>query len=164
MSNHRTPGSDRSEQTMTVNQPTRSGDVNQGSLSATAEQSADPLLPTLDDGITLLDIEGTRGVPIIQSLVLDHLMFQEGPAFWIDSNGYATTTSLARLSPSQQLLDRIHVARGFTIYQHFGVLCDLPTAINQHIRQTLGSDTTREDTNSSQNTDTTSLTPTLIVA
>ncbi|MFB6253237.1 MAG: hypothetical protein ABEI06_01340, partial [Halobacteriaceae archaeon] len=89
MSNNRTPGSDRSEQTMTVNQPTRGADVNQNSLSATAEQSADPLLPTLDDGITLLDIEGTRGVPIIQSLVLDHLMFQEGPAFWIDSNGYA---------------------------------------------------------------------------
>jgi hypothetical protein len=37
------------------------------------------------------------------------------------------------------MLDRIHVARGFTAYQHYSALCDLPSAMNQHVQQsTLG--------------------------
>jgi len=88
----------------------------------------------LDDGITLLDVEGGRGVPILQSLVLDHLLLNDGPAFWVDANGHATTATLAQISPSQRLLDRIHVARGFTAYQHYGAVCDLPTAVNKSIR------------------------------
>ncbi|QIO25180.1 hypothetical protein G9465_22825 (plasmid) [Haloarcula sp. JP-L23] len=93
------------------------------------------LLPSLDDGITLLDVEGGRGVPIPQSLVLDHLLLHDGPAFWVDANGHATTTTtLARIAPSQRLLDRIHVTRGFTAYQHYGAVCDLPTAVNKVIQ------------------------------
>ena len=76
------------------------------------------LLPSLDPGITLLDIESGRGVPLLQSLVLDHLLLHNGPAFWIDAKGYATTTTLSRIAPSQRLLNRIHVARGFTVHQH----------------------------------------------
>jgi len=61
------------------------------------------LLPQLDDGITLLDVEGGRGVPILQSLVLDHLLLlHDGPAFWVDANGHATTATLAQISPSQR--------------------------------------------------------------
>jgi len=124
-----------------VNQPTRGADRNQQSLSETANQPpGDFLFPTLDDGITLLDIESGRGVPIVQSLVLDQLLLSDGPAFWVDANGYATTTSLAQLLPSQRLLDRIHVARGFTAYQHYGTLCDLPKAVNRHIRETTTAD------------------------
>ena len=67
------------------------------------------LLPSLEKGITLLDVKGSRGVPILQSLVLDHLLLHDGPAFWVDANGRATTT-LAQIAPSQRLLDRIHVA------------------------------------------------------
>jgi len=92
------------------------------------------LLPQLEDGITLLDVEGGRGVPILQSLVLDHLLLHDGPAFWVDANGHATTTTLAQIAPSQRLLNRIHVARGFTAYQHYGAVCDLPTAVNQYIQ------------------------------
>jgi hypothetical protein len=83
------------------------------------------LFPSLTEGITLLDIEGKRGVPVIQSLVLDHLLMTDGPAFWVDTNGYATTTSMARLALSHRLLNRIHVARGFTAYQHYSIVCDL---------------------------------------
>jgi len=68
------------------------------------------LLPSLDGGITLLDVEGGRGVPILQSLVLDHLLLHDGPALWVDANGHPTTT-LARIVFSQRLLDRIHVVR-----------------------------------------------------
>jgi SOS-response transcriptional repressor LexA len=58
----------------------------------------------------------------------------DGPAFWVDANGHATTTSMAQLSPSRRLLERIRVARGFTAYQHFGAICNLPLAVNRHIR------------------------------
>jgi len=63
------------------------------------------LLPQLDDGIMLLDVEGGRDVPILQSLVLDHLLLHDGSAFWVDANGHATTTTLAQIVPSQRLLD-----------------------------------------------------------
>ena len=105
------------------------------SLADQADPATDEmLLPQLDDGITLLDVEGGRGVPILQSLVLDHLLLHDGPAFWVDANGHATTTTLAQIAPSQRLLNRIHVARGFTAYQHYGAVCDLPTAANKSIR------------------------------
>ena len=44
---------------LAVNQPTRGADRNQQSLSETVDQPPDEFLfPSLDDGITLLDIEG----------------------------------------------------------------------------------------------------------
>jgi hypothetical protein len=122
------------------------------------------LLPSLEGGITLLDVEGDRGVPILQSLVLDHLLLHDGPAFWIDANGHATTTTLAQIAPSQRLLNRIHVARGFTAYQHYGAVCDLPTAVNQSIQTSTadsGIDCRREP---GRDEGTSSHTPALIVA
>ena len=118
-----------------VDRPTRGADRNRD-LVERADPATDELLfPALEDGITLLDVDGGRGVPILQSLVLDHLLLNEGPAFWVDADGHATTTALARLAPSRRLLDRIRVARGFTAYQHYGAICDLPTAVNRAIQQ-----------------------------
>jgi len=109
-----------------------------------ADQATDDiLLPSIADGITLLDVEGSRGVPILQSLVLDHLLRHDGPAFWVDANGHATTTTLARIAPSQRLLNRIHVARGFTGYQHYGAICDLPAAVNKSIQESTTDDSLR---------------------
>jgi len=90
-------------------------------------------LPSLDPGLTVLDIDGGRGVPVIHALVLDHLLLADGPAFWVDARGYATTTTLARVSPSHRLLERIHVARGFTPYQHYGAITDLPAAVTTQL-------------------------------
>jgi len=122
------------------------------------------LLPSFDDGVTLLDVEGGRGVPILQSIVLDHLLLHDGPAFWVDTNGHATTTTLSRIAPSQRLLDRIHVARGFTAYQHYGAVCDLPAAVNQSIQDTApdGSPCRRQSRNADE--DASPHTPSLIVA
>jgi hypothetical protein len=64
--------------------------------------------------------------------VLDHLLMHDGPAFWVDSQGYATTTTFARIAPSRRLLDRIYLARGFTAYQHFATVDDLPEAIERY--------------------------------
>ena len=120
---------------LAVEQPTRGADHNQ-SLADQADPATEKmLLPSLNDGITLLDIDSGRGVPILQSLVLDHLLLHDGPAFWVDANGHATTTTLAQIAPSRRLLDRIHVARGFTAYQHYGAVCDLPAAVNQSIQE-----------------------------
>jgi len=122
------------------------------------------LLPSLEDGITLLDVDGDRGVPILQSLVLDHLLFHDGPAFWIDANGHATTATLTQIVPSQRLLNRIHVARGFTAYQHYGAVCDLPTAVNKSIQMSTADARAAGRGAPSRDEDTSPHTPALIVA
>jgi len=149
---------------LAVDQPTRGADRNR-TLADQADPASDELLlPSLDDGITLLDVDGGRGVPILQSIVLDHLLLHDGPAFWVDANGHATTTTLSRIAPSQRLLDRIHVARGFTAYQHYGAVCDLPTAVNQSIRDTTIDGSPRSRQSSRGDEDASPHTPSLIVA
>jgi len=50
---------------LAVDQPTRGADRNR-SLADQADPATDEmLLPQLDDGITLLDVEGNRGVPMV---------------------------------------------------------------------------------------------------
>jgi hypothetical protein len=119
---------------LAVDQPTRGADRNRSLADQAGPTTDEMLLPSLDDGITLLDVEGSRGVPILQSLVLDHLLLHGGSAFWVDANGHATTTILAQIAPSQRLLNRIHIARGFTAYQHYGAVCDLQSAVNEIIQ------------------------------
>lgn len=119
---------------LAVDQPTRGADRNRSLADQADPATNEILLPSLGDGITLLDVEGGRGVPILQSLVFGHLLLHDGPAFWVDANGHATTTTLAQIALSQRLLNRIHVARGFTAYQHCGSICDLPSAVNKSIQ------------------------------
>lgn len=103
--------SSSSSRPLAVNRPTRGSERNQDLVNKADSSSDDLLLPSLNDSITLLDVDGSRGVPILQPLVLDHLLLHNGPAFWVDANGHATTTTLAQIAPSQRLLNRIHVAR-----------------------------------------------------
>ena len=149
---------------LAVDQPTRGADRNRILADQADPATDDMLLPSLDKGITLLDVEGSRGVPILQSLVLDHLLLHDGPAFWVDANGHATTTTLARIAPSRRLLDRIHVARGFTAYQHYGAVCDLPTAVNTEIQSSSAESGTTGRRTASRDGDTSPHTPALIVA
>ena len=157
MRDHATPNRSAADQ------PTRGADRNR-TLADRTDPATDELLPSLDDGVTLLDVEGGRGVPVLQSLVLDHLLRHDGPTFWVDANGHATTTTLARITPSRRLLDRIHVTRGFTAYQHYGAVRDLPTAVNRSIREsttdtgTVGRQSTGRDESGSRHT------PSLVVA
>ena len=82
-----------------------------------AESQATPSLPTLSDQCYLLETgEATTGP--LQSLVLDYLLLNEGDAYWVDAAGHARADTLARIAPSNRLLERINVARGFTAYQH----------------------------------------------
>ncbi len=150
---------------LAVDQPTRGADRNRYLADQAGPTTDEMLLPSLDDGITLLDVEVSRGVPILQSLALDHLLLHDGPAFWVDANGHATTTTtLAQITPSQRLLNRIHVARGFTPYQHYGAVCDLPSAVNKVI-QTSTTDAGAAGRGApSRDEDTSPHTPALIVA
>lgn len=136
MADQSAPTSNSSQTQLTIGRRTHGADRNQA-LNAQTDATLDTVLfPTLEEGITLLDIKGDRGVPILQSLVLDHLLMNDGPAFWVDASGYATTATLARLTPSQRLLDRIHVARGFTTHQHYGALYGLSSAVTRWLQHT----------------------------
>jgi hypothetical protein len=88
----------------------------------------EPTLPALRDEVYLLETDG-RVTYALQSLVLDHLLRNDGPAVWVDSDGHARTDVLARLAPSMRLLERVRVARGFTAYQHHSLLDALESAV-----------------------------------
>ena len=115
-----------------LSQPVHGADRNQDLVQQADPTNESTLFPTLEEGITLLAINGGRGIPILQSVVVDHLLLNDGSAFWVDANGHATTTTLARIAPSPRLLNRIHVARGFTAYQHYAAVADLSTAVEKH--------------------------------
>ena len=76
-----------------------------------------PVLPTLEDRWYLLETDGRPTGPL-GSLTLDHLLLHEGPVYWVDAAGHARSDALARLAPSERLLERVRVARGFTAHQH----------------------------------------------
>jgi len=147
-----------------VDQPTRDADRNQALADQADPGTEEMLLPSLNEGITLLDVEESRGVPILHSLVLDHLLLHDGPAFWVDANGHATTTTLAQITPSQRLLNRMHVARGFTAYQHYSAICDLSTAVNNAIQASTSDPRAASRQPPSKEEDTQAHTPALIVA
>ena len=100
-------------------------------MRSTTATRTTPTLPSFDSDCYLLDTNGTSTGPL-QALVLAHLLLNDGPAFWVDANGHATTTTLARIAPSRQLLNRLHVARGFTAYQHYVTVADLSMAVENH--------------------------------
>lgn len=84
--------------------------------------------PSLSPGVTLLTMD-ERAVGALQSLVLDHLLLTDGTGVWVDARNNAITTILSKLVPSKQVLERISVARGFTPFQHYGIVEDLPATI-----------------------------------
>lgn len=79
-----------------------------------------PELPALEPGLTLLEDDAVPGA--LQSLVVDHLLSADGPVRWVDARNTATTQYVARLAPSDRLLERIHVARAFTAFQHYSLV------------------------------------------
>lgn len=93
-------------------------------MQSTANRDTIPDLPTLTTGVTLVDVEG-QAVGPVQTLVLDHLLLNETTARWIDVFDHVQTQSLARLAPSERILDRIQVARAFTPFQHAALVEDL---------------------------------------
>lgn len=94
---------------------------------ATNSSPPTPDLPTLTPGVTVLTADA---VGPLHALILDHLLVEDGQAVWVDSHGRATMAPLARLAPSGRVLDKVAVARGFTAYQHYSLVEDLRTRLD----------------------------------
>jgi hypothetical protein len=88
-----------------------------------------PDLPSLESGLTLLETPDSHGIQALQTLVIDHVLLNDGPAYWVDSGHHAVTSNLRELAPADRVLDRINVARGFTPYQHTSLIRRLRTGL-----------------------------------
>jgi hypothetical protein len=84
-----------------------------------------PQLPELDAGLVLLELDGTVE-RAVHALAVDHVLQSGGDACWIDPGTTAQTDPLVELAPSDRILDRVTVARGFTAFQHLELLRSLP--------------------------------------
>lgn len=82
-------------------------------------------LPELEAGITLLDIDPSLS-RVIHALAVDSVGLSGGDGLWIDPGTHAQTAPLVELAPTGRILDRIHIARGFTPFQHVELLRSLP--------------------------------------
>ncbi len=99
-------------------------------MQATAHPPAIPELPGLDPGIRLLETD-ERATGPLHTLVVDHVARHQGPAYWVDTHGHAQTQPLAQLAPDTRLLDRVHVARGFTPFQHYALVDTLAETVGE---------------------------------
>lgn len=88
----------------------------------TSQRQPHAELPELDAGLTLVDVDSGLGVTPVQSLLLDRVFAGDGDAYWVDAAGAARTTRLRELAPDKRYLHRVHVARGFTVYQQTSLL------------------------------------------
>jgi len=79
-----------------------------------------PELPTLESELYLLTADD-HPRSVLASLVVDHALLNDGPVYWVDALNHAATDPIAAVAPSPRILDRIHVARGFTPYQHHSI-------------------------------------------
>ncbi|AUX08944.1 hypothetical protein AArcSl_1313 [Halalkaliarchaeum desulfuricum] len=88
-----------------------------------------PELPSLEPGIQLLrlDSEASRAV---HALTVDHVLLSAGDACWIDTGPHARSAPFVELAPSDRILDRIRLARGFTPFQHLGLIGSLPESLS----------------------------------
>lgn len=82
-------------------------------------------LPALDAGITLLEADADVR-RAIHALAVDTVLLGDGDAYWVDPGTHAQTETLVSVAPSPRILDRVHVARGFTPFQHLDLLRSLP--------------------------------------
>lgn len=85
-----------------------------------------PDVPSLNAGIQLLDTDASRA---IHALTVDHILLSGGDACWIGTGTHARSTPFVELAPSDRILDRVHLARAFTPFQHLALLESLPEVL-----------------------------------
>lgn len=91
-----------------------------------------PELPSLDDGLTLLEADGDPRLPL-QTLMIDELLLASGRGLWIGTGRYCTTDTLAEVAPDRRVLERVGVARGFTPYQHTALIRNLDAYVDAEL-------------------------------
>lgn len=89
-------------------------------MSTTAYDRQTPELPAPEPGVQLFDAEELDRA--LHALVVDWLFAAGGETCWIGPGQHARSGPLADLAPSDRILDRVHVARAFTPFQHLGLL------------------------------------------
>ncbi len=85
-------------------------------------------LPKLKKGINLLKTGGYTET--IQALVINNLIISEEEALWIDTGNQCSTYMMSHLTPADDILENIKVARAFTPYQHHELVRNLSKAIS----------------------------------
>jgi hypothetical protein len=93
--------------------------------SPRAKQSLTATLPELEPGVNELTVESSVS-HAIHTLAVDQVLLSGGSACWVDPGTHAQSDPLVELAPSSRILDRIHIARGFTPFQHLELLRSLP--------------------------------------
>lgn len=91
-----------------------------------------PEMPEVEPGLHLLRSESeTPPVKPLQSMAIDRLLLgpSTGVALWVDALDHARTDTLTTLAPNERVLDRVHLARGFTAYQHAAIVERLFTTL-----------------------------------
>lgn len=79
--------------------------------------------PTLDPGLTLLATPDARSTALHR--LVARTLTDGRTAYWVDARNVATTYALAEVARTDRLLDRVHVARAFTAYQHHELVREL---------------------------------------
>lgn len=92
-------------------------------MTSTTHRRQTPELPAPEPGVQLFDAEELDRA--LHALVVDWLLAEGGEACWIDPGQHARSGPLADLAPSDRILDRVHVARAFTPFQHLALLQSL---------------------------------------
>jgi hypothetical protein len=82
-----------------------------------------PELPDREPGIQLFDAGECERA--LHALVVDWLLADGCEGCWIDPGSHAHSGPLAELAPSDRILDRVHVARAFTPFQHLALVQSL---------------------------------------
>lgn len=84
--------------------------------------------PNLVKGINL--IRKPQNLPAFQALVAKELDGKNGSAVWIDAKNESSTYAISSIG-SQELLEKVHIGRAFTPFQHNNLIQDLENFINE---------------------------------
>ncbi|UWG49901.1 Inactivated RecA-like ATPase associated with anactivated PolB gene [Halalkaliarchaeum sp. AArc-CO] len=88
-----------------------------------------PELPSLEPGTQLLDVD-SEASRAVHALTVDHVLLSSGDACWIDPGPHARSAPFVELAPSDRILDRIRLARGFTPFQHLALIESAPELLS----------------------------------
>lgn len=84
-------------------------------------------LPTLDPGLTFLDVADAPAA--LYQVVGSHLAERSGPAYWVDARNAASPAALRDHAPAAATRN-LRVARAFTGYQHYELVRSLPNEVH----------------------------------
>lgn len=78
--------------------------------------------PQLEKGVNIVEKPGK--LPVFQSLISSELGGKNASAVWIDTGNESSTYALTNFG-GQELLEKVHVGRAFTPFQHHSIVQQL---------------------------------------